>query len=576
MGNILNAEEMTVGDYLRLSDSKPSLNIPFSQRPYVWGNDEISRFWNDLMKVLKKQEEQHILNFFTLYNEEKTRSLYIYDGQQRTITSQILLCSLANIYNDFYKQTQIEDFMAAHQEIKEEYIVKKARFGSNKGSKNFKIRFDSDDLNNFFEEYIINGAECVNIEEIKNETKTNLISTYTYFKQKINKFIESYITIEEKSECLDALVNSLISGFIIVELRTKNKSIAERMFNTLNTTGKDLDIFYIIKNECVTILGDSEVKPKWVEIEENLTGLPKDQFVTYFSNVYNGKIKDSEVFDKISKQNMKDTNSTKTFIGNFLNASRWYSFCRNTSSDDVFNDKDISTTTISKIKNSIDILNNQQITSYIPVIFSMVLGRYSCDDIKDVLDKIESLMLRNKTVIGQNAQFFNNFYPTLAKKITTEHLQKDDIVREIKEVTARDEDVKEVLKKPFNKKSSTLRTILSEIMKIKYPEIIVKSDVAVVNLEHVVPKTVTEEWKAESGEDIEDYVYHIGNLTLMSSPINSSMKNATFKQKKEIYKSSGIPLTTEIGNSKINVWNKEIIINRTEELVNLFIERWGI
>ena len=135
---------------------------------------------------------------------------------------------------------------------------------------------------------------------------------------------------------------------------------------------------------------------------------------------------------------------------------------------------------------------------------------------------------------------------------------------------------KEVLKKPFNKKSSTLRTILSEIMKIKYPEIIVKSDVAVVNLEHVVPKTVTEEWKAESGEDIEDYVYHIGNLTLMSSPINSSMKNATFKQKKEIYKSSGIPLTTEIGNSKINVWNKEVIINRTEELVNLFIERWGI
>lgn len=576
MGNILNAEEMTVGDYLRLSDSKPSLNIPFSQRPYVWGNDEISRFWNDLMKVLKKQEEQHILNFFTLYNEEKTASLYIYDGQQRTITSQILLCSLANIYNDFYKQTKIEDFMAAHQEIKEEYIVKKSRFGSNKGSKNFKIRFDSDDLNNFFEEYIINGAECVNIEEIKNETKTNLISTYTYFKQKINKFIESYVTIEEKSECLDALVNSLISGFIIVELRTKNKFIAERMFNTLNTTGKDLDIFYIIKNECVTILGDSEVKPKWVEIEENLTGLPKDQFVTYFSNVYNGKIKDSEVFDKISKQNMKDTNSTKTFIDNFLNASRWYSFCRNTSSDDVFNDKDISTTTISKIKNSIDILNNQQITSYIPVIFSMVLGRYSCDDIQDVLSKIESLMLRNKTVIGQNAQFFNNFYPTLAKKITTEHLKKDDIVRDIKEVTARDEDVKEVLKKPFNKKSSTLRTILSEIMKIKYPEIIVKSDVEVVNLEHVVPKTVTEEWKIESGEDIEDYVYHIGNLTLMSSPINSSMKNITFKKKKEIYKLSGIPLTTEIGNSEINVWDKEIIMNRTEELANLFIERWGI
>ncbi|GAA0862167.1 DUF262 domain-containing HNH endonuclease family protein [Paraclostridium tenue] len=576
MGNILNAEEMTIGDYLRLSDSKSNLNIPFSQRPYVWSHDEISRFWNDLINVLNKEEEQHILNFFTLYNEEKTKSSYIYDGQQRTITSVILLCALANVYNDFYQQTKIEDFKTAHNEIKEEYVVKKARFGSNKGNKNITIKFDSDDLNNFFETYIINGIDCEDIEDLKNETKINLINTYTYFKQNINKFIESYMTIEEKSDCLDEIVNSLISGFIIVELKTKNKSIAERMFNTLNTTGKDLDVFYIIKNECVTILGDIEVKPKWVDIEENLAGLPKDQFVTYFANVYNGKIKDSEAFDKINRSNMKDSKSTKTFIDNFLDASRWYSFCRNTTNDDIFNERDISATTISEMKNSIDILNNQQITSYIPVIFSMVLGRYNIDDIKDVLKRIESLMLRNKTVLGQSAQFFNNFYPNLAKKITTEHLQKDDILNEIKSVIASDKDVMEVLTKSFNKKSSTLRVILSEIMKIKYPEIIVKSDVTVVNLEHVVPKTVTEEWKIESGEDIENYIYYIGNLTLMSTPNNSGIRNSSFKQKKEIYKLSGIPMTTEIGNSEIEVWDKDIIIKRSKELASLFLDRWEI
>ena len=574
MGNILNAEEMTIGDYLRLSDSKSNLNIPFSQRPYVWSNDEISRFWSDLINVLNKEEEQHILNFFTLYNEEKTKSLYIYDGQQRTITSVILLCALANIYNDFYKQTKIEDFMTVHKEIKEEYIVKKVRFGSNKGNKNVTIKFDSDDLNSFFEIYIINGIECENIADLKNETKINLINTYIFFKQNINKFIESLMTVEEKADCLDEIVNSLISGFIIVELRTKNKSIAERMFNTLNTTGKDLDVFYIIKNECVTILGDAEVKPKWIEIEENLAGLPKDQFVTYFANVYYGKIKDSEIFEKIKRQSMKDNKSTKIFINNFLKVSKWYSFCRNTINDDIFSDKDISTVTISEIKNSIDILNNQQITSYIPVIFSMVLGSYTFDDIQEVLEKIESLMLRNKTVLGQSAQIFNNFYPNLAKKITIEHLQKDDIVNEIKAMIASDRDVKDVLTKSFNKKPPTLRVILSEIMKIKYPEVIVKSDVKVVNLEHVVPKTVTEEWKTESGDDIENYVHYIGNLTLISSPNNSGIKNAPFNQKKEMYKLSGIAMTVEIGNSDIVVWNKDVIIKRSEELADLFLIRW--
>lgn len=120
MNNILSAEEMTISDYLRLSDSKPGLNIPFSQRPYVWNKKEITRFWDDIVTVYKKNEEQHILNFFTLYGDESNYKSFIYDGQQRSVTSVVFLCAIANIYNELYEKTKYEDFLSGYKQIKEE------------------------------------------------------------------------------------------------------------------------------------------------------------------------------------------------------------------------------------------------------------------------------------------------------------------------------------------------------------------------------------------------------------------------------------------------------------------------
>lgn len=575
MSNILSAEEMTISDYLRLSDSKPGLNIPFSQRPYVWNKKEITRFWEDIVTVYKKNEEQHILNFFTLYGDESNSKSFIYDGQQRSVTSVVFLCAIANIYNELYEKTKYEDFISGYKQIKEEYIIKTIRFGSNKGKKNITIKFDDEELNGFFEEYIIKGKVYSDCNENKLETTKNLIFAYKFFKEKIYDMIKDIKENESKAEILDEIVDCLLARFIIVVLTTKNKVIAQRMFNSLNTAGKELDVFYIIKNECVAILGEDKVREKWNEIELNLSDLSKDKFIMYYANVFFGKITDyDEIVDKFKQNNISRDDYTYKFINELLLCSKWYAFCKDISIDEIFEGIDVGDDIVQDIKNSIRILNRQQITSYIPVIFSMILNKYDLEDVRDVIADIEKLMIRNKTIMSQPAQSFNNFYTDLSHEINKDGLHKDSILDKIDSKKVSDKEINDILQISFNRKSLILRMLLAELINMECTDIKIRQDIDFVNLEHIVPKTISKQWKDESGEDIEEYIYHIGNLTLISTPRNSSMKNKCFIEKKEEYKKSNIPMTREIGYSDINVWNKNEILKRSRHISDLICRRW--
>ncbi len=574
MSNILSAEEMTISEYLKLNDNKPILNIPFSQRPYVWSQKELNRFWDDLISVYKKNEEQHILNFFTIYGDKSNVSSFIYDGQQRSVTSVIFLCSIANMYKELYEETKDEEFISGHDSIKKQYIINVPRFGVNKGKKNITIKFDSKKLNDFFEEYIVEGKEYDKKIELKGENEKNLLQAYAFFKEHIKSLISEFNKNIEKVNILDELVDSLLSRFIIVVLTTKDKSVAERMFNSLNTAGKELDMFYIIKNECVGVLGENTVKANWMDIEMNLVDLSKDKFLMYFSNAHFGKIsKNEDIVDKIKRTFIKDTNSTNIFINDLLEASKWYSFCRDSQNDELFDGK-LNEQLLNELKKSIDILDGQQITSYIPVIFAMVLKKFTIDSIIKTLKQIESLMIRNKIIIGQSAQIFNNFYNELAYEIFNNNLSEKEIVQRIELKKSTDKEIMDYLMMPFKRKSFTLRTILIELVDMECTDVKTRSEINYVNLEHIAPKTLSDEWEKDSGDDIEEYVHHIGNLTLISTPINCSIKNKRFIEKKKIYTDSNIKMTRDIGNLKTNVWTKDNIIERSKYISELILKRW--
>jgi hypothetical protein len=98
-------------------------------------------------------------------------------------------------------------------------------------------------------------------------------------------------------------------------------------------------------------------------------------------------------------------------------------------------------------------------------------------------------------------------------------------------------------------------------------------DDANITIEHIMPKTLSQEWEESLGDSSvyhDDYLNKLGNLTLTSN--NSEMSNKPFNDKKDWYGESSFSLTREI--TKYGDWSIAQIRERGERLAEKCLEVW--
>ena len=97
-----------------------------------------------------------------------------------------------------------------------------------------------------------------------------------------------------------------------------------------------------------------------------------------------------------------------------------------------------------------------------------------------------------------------------------------------------------------------------------------------LSIEHVMPKTLTEEWKEYLGPDAEEihgkWVHTMANLTLSGNKNNAKMGVNIFKVKRENYEESSINLTKDLANYQ--VWDEKALKHRSEYFVKKFLHHF--
>ena len=101
------------------------------------------------------------------------------------------------------------------------------------------------------------------------------------------------------------------------------------------------------------------------------------------------------------------------------------------------------------------------------------------------------------------------------------------------------------------------------------------NDLTDYSVEHIMPQTLSDEWKEYLGDDYEvihmQYLELIGNITF--TKYNSEMGNDSFDLKKEKgYSPSNLRLNKYLCN--FDKWNQSTIIERTEFLAKKALEIW--
>jgi len=96
-----------------------------------------------------------------------------------------------------------------------------------------------------------------------------------------------------------------------------------------------------------------------------------------------------------------------------------------------------------------------------------------------------------------------------------------------------------------------------------------------LTLEHIMPQTLTNEWRTLLGENAQEvhtrWLHTLGNLTL--TPYNSEMSNNPFNDKLSYLRTSALTLDNQYFKN-VPTWNAQEIQRRAEYLADIAVKVW--
>jgi hypothetical protein len=99
-------------------------------------------------------------------------------------------------------------------------------------------------------------------------------------------------------------------------------------------------------------------------------------------------------------------------------------------------------------------------------------------------------------------------------------------------------------------------------------------DRAIINLEHVLPRKPSDNWKRFSPEEVGIYAKRLGNLALLKASDNSDLRSDGFSDKREVYANSPYVLTSQIAEAAY--WDASAISKRQKTLAQMAVKAWPL
>lgn len=550
----------------RFLEGSKQFKVPLFQREYVWEKKDLDKLWYDIKENENNNKFNHFFGSFVTMpvnsNASKVSEYIVVDGQQRLTTIFIILATLRERMMDIepkYNKSEIDDLYLINQHHPEY---------------KYKLIPTQEDRKTFY--------KVIETPENLKSDNNRIYETYTYFKKKFEK-------IDDISE-LDLIKDTILLNFSIVDIALDDGDDPYLIFETLNGTGVPLTQADLVRNYLFMKLPPENQQKVyddvWAPLQNLIEGttdlksnkkrkemdnfirhyLAMDGDVPTFNKVY---ITFKELVDtdaKTSEDIIKVMEKLKRF-------SDFYSkFLYPT------NEKEI------ELKNYFDKFNRLEITTAYPLLLRFYDDYknpeidFYIEDFIECLKIIETFVVRRAVCrIPKNA--LNTYFPKIYNNLTQSNIPKS-LKKEFEYGTGTkimpDREKFRKCLKESNSSGKISKYVLEEIEKhlgnkenVKFEE---------MQLEHIMPQTLTNNWKKDLGDNWElTYKKHleaIGNLTLTG--YNQEYTNKTFEEKRDMkngFKDSNLKLNRHL--SQKDKWDEKEIKERSSFLAKKAIEIWS-
>ncbi len=552
--------------------------IPRYQRPYAWGEDHISEFWNDLIT----NDEPYFIGSL-IFNHEPLESsgfIDIIDGQQRLLTITIFSGVLRDVVAHIDKDTS--------DRIHRQDIV----FQDREGNESFRIT-PGDATSSYFKTYIQERGNDILNSKPKTAEFQRIKKNYVFLWEKINNELSKFSANEDKVNYTNRL-RKKISNLIVIHISIENEEEAYEIFETTNARGVDLSVADLLKNLIFKKIPAKEdrdfAKDIWQEITNDVesTNTELKKFLRYFWISRHSFVTEKKLFREI-KRTVTDWDQ---ILDDLLTAADHFNKLLEGPEDDFGKYRHGKEMFESFF--SLRLMNVSQCY----VLLMSILRNYKKlkTDPMRIIQLIEHFTFKYSVVCKRPGNVVERIYSKYAikiEKVVHELPEKkipgkiqalfSQLEKDLKEVEPSREAFKESFLDLCYKNSEKNRMLMKYILKSidsfyrKTEEH--KIDFYNVNIEHILPQNPCKKWGL-SKKDIRGYVNKLGNLCLLSKRLNSKVQNQLVADKIKLYEESELPITRNLvkmlRECKLK-WGEKQIMKRQETLADLaYDEIWNL
>lgn len=545
-------KKQTVGELLSTAAPK-HLRVPDWQREYSWSKKEVGSFWSDLDRFSKRYPGENLSDntyFIGSVVLIKTKTSFdILDGQQRILTSAILLASI----RDRLQQLDGE----AGSQIQTLYL---GRYADDQGYKYNLIASEPD--REYFENCILK-PRVGNVREAK--PRKRIKEARSYFDSQLEGELSRLSTSDQK-KYLRRLRDVLLQHVSVIAVYSDDEDDAADIFEVLNDRGMNLSTSDLLKNLLMrnaAAKDRAEIARLWRSVS-NTAGTIEisrsmDTCLRHFWISNHGDVKGQSLYREIKEHFKKNEELTSLEM---LQELQDFTLVYRDAITAEHDDDQINRTLLS--------IRDLGASSLYPATLA-ALQVLSVAEGRKLLKQLLVFYVRHVLVCDKDSSLLENVVYRVARDIRS----KSDIEELVSYLTKSAPNNDEFLAE-FNamkvSKSQVARYLLTELeLDMRKTGELDVAGSNKVHIEHIYPRKPRDGNKLEGHEEL---INRIGNLTLLSKALNTSIRNGAFSEKKPEFKKSDFMLTKELCASR--VWNANSIEKRQAELANRAVEIWSM
>lgn len=543
MSKITGSHKLLHGEIIALKGDL-QFNIPYYQRPYSWGIEQLEDFWDSINKELGVNEEIFFGSLITsptmIDEKEVSNSFDIVDGQQRIITFTILSLAILNNAKEDHPRS---DYNKSIGKLEEFVKTDKDKIRLN------TLKSDSENFENI-QNLSISDILNTSLKEINN----NFLNAYRFFAEKTHNL--------EKDKVVN-LIKTIKDKIKVIHIEADDEQIAIDTFQTINSMGMSLDEENIAKSMLLSSDNQKLTKEWEKNFRSRKDGFKNSEFFNYYLAVeyanhpdLKGSFKKSKILKQFYKD-LRENPNKEAKAKEIIKYAEIYTDILN----DAYRNKDNNSSNYFYCLKSFKELG---VWVFVPVLMYSLFNK-EIIEVEKVSNHLENIIM-SYALEGSSTKSFNNMLPILLKNPFSI------------EVKYSLEDIKHYLTsgKLKNNKARAILYLL-EIRNYGTKTNLFNEG---LSLEHIYPQNLRDGEKALYDEKLK---YSIGNMMLLNNSLNKENSNKTFFDKLKKYEGDNIGHLQSVqyilgneekGFKKQTEWLDNQIEENAEYILGLIKDTW--